>query len=372
MTPYVALALAAIFFPQLSRLLGHRFNTFSSKVAELNEQANTQGVKFINFAVLCILILFSGLRATSVGTDTVVYSYSFDILDSSSGWLNVVENQPYEVGYTLLMLVVKSLGGSFQTLLLVTSTFTVSAVFIALRRRSKDIFLATGLYVLFAAYLAPMNLTRQGLAVALIFLASTFLSERLKASSFIVFTLLAILATSFHGSALLAAVALIGFSYFKISTSRTLWVILFSATIAGSLWASDWLERLISLLSPQYQIYLEAESGGGVGIYLSLAITVTLLLYSLITGPAKDDLIWANFLLLSCMITIIGTQSIYAARLGSYFSIFIILLLPNVMRSAQVSSLHRVLLYLLGTGYYITYLLNYGGLTPYQFLSTAN
>lgn len=367
MTPYVVVALVVVILPQTSRLLANHL-AYARPREKTIENPRSRGISFFDLWAPLLLIAFAGLRSTQVGTDTPVYARSFSIVDPSSNWIQTIERMPYEDGYTILMLTVKYLGGSFTTLLFVMATLTVGAVYWGLRRQSKDIPLALGLYVLLAAYLSPMNIARQGLAVALVFLASTFIARRLTPRGFVTFTFLAFLAYSFHTSALLAAVAIFAFRGIRLTLWRAMWSLTLAVVIAGSLWVSDWLSGLIQILSPRYEVYLESGSEGGIGVYLILAVSLALLVYALGLRPAAEDLPWVSFVLLSCMATIMGTQSIYAARLASYFSIFLILLIPNVMRTAKIPAIHRVVLILLSSIYYFFYLENFGGLNPYQII----
>ena len=82
-----------------------------------------------------------------------------------------------EVGYTTLSIAVRSLTDFPYAIFWATSILTVIPMYIAIKRSSLDLPFSVAIYMLLAFYVSPFNLVRQGIAIALIFLAHTFFEK---------------------------------------------------------------------------------------------------------------------------------------------------------------------------------------------------
>ncbi|WP_186806154.1 EpsG family protein [Microbacterium aerolatum] len=336
-----------------------------TKSAANQAGASTRRITIMDLVTLLVLIIFAGTRSIFVGTDTSIYAVFFTRIDPGD-WALSIEASPFEVGYTVLALVVKMFGGNFTTLLLVASTITVGAAFWAIKRIALDVPLAILLYVLLAFYLTPMNLLRQGVAVSLVLLASTFIIARVRLRGLIVFLCLIGVAASFHATAVIVAVVILLLRRVRITFRNALWILTVGAAGVTAIWASGWFSAVIALVNPRYEIYGDIQATGGLGSYLILGFTIVLALWALVLRPAREDAPLATLVLVGCIALLLGTQFIYAVRFADYFTIFLVLLLPNVLKTAEVATGRRVFLVLVSAAYYIAYLSNFGDLVPYR------
>lgn len=368
MAPFVVVFLAALALPRLSefvdrRFAGARFSRIGATAATV-ERAPRANV--FDVYLLVVLIGFSALRAITVGTDNLAYARAFAMVDPRQDWWATVDVMPHEAGYTLLALAVKATGAGYDGLLWVAATVTVGASYWAIRRTSNDVPLSVALYVLLAFYLTPMNLIRQGMASALIFLAATFVLQKVTPRRIFAFGAMSAVAASLHTTALAAAVVIILVRAVQMTRRRALMLLAVGAALAASIWASEWLTAFIRGFNPRYGYYFETEAAGGIGTYLILAFTVALTLYALSLNPSPGDRRWATLVVIGALALIMGTQSFYAVRLADYFTVALVVLLPNAMKSANVPTFHRFALLTLATAYFVVYLANFAGLTPYE------
>lgn len=309
------------------------------------------------FDLLAIVSLaaFAGTRLR-VGTDWPLYFDIFNRLDPAE-WRSYLADSPQEAGFTVLALVVRRFFDSPYALFWVTSTATVTLMYAALARRSRSTSWAVVLYILFADYLAPFNLLRQGLAVAVVFWASRFLHVRPWR-----FILLSILAASLHASAAVACLAYLILSRVVMTRARFLATVLAGVGVATTILSIQGVKGWAAALNPRYEDYL-APQAAGLGTYLVAGTYFVLMLYVLrrSTGPGLRDATMASA---GILWLILGTQAIALARMHLYHSPFLVIALANIMPTARLWE--RWLVAVVAVGYFLAYLLNYGELLPYS------
>lgn len=359
MIPYFIVAVSSSFIVFFSEVF-RRTQTSARFVAS----SAPKSLGFLKFGAIFLLVCFAGLRSTSVGTDTVSYERLFNSLPLGASTIQVVNSSPQEVGFTLLMLVVKQSGGNFTSLLLICSSITVTAIFWGLARTTKNFTLSIVLYVLLSPYLEQFNGLRQALAVSLIFLASTFLG--INKRSVLTFIFITLIATSIHVSSLLAAAFLVIFLNWKVTLSKLFWSIVGVSALAVVVWGFPWIHDLAVSLNSRYSIYLESGREAGFGFFLIIALRLLLVIFAIFLKPSKEDMRFASWSALSIIWMALGTQSVVISRISSYFAIFLIVLLPNVIQVRKSSTSTVFLLVIAATFYFVLYLLNFSDLVPYS------
>ncbi|MFJ4044408.1 EpsG family protein [Microbacterium sp. NPDC089987] len=318
------------------------------------------------FDLIAIFILtaLAGSRAVTVGTDTRVYGWIFDALPKSASISELLKFGTQEAGYTLLSYLVKSQGGSFTTLLWAASAITVTTAYWALRRTSKNFTLALAIFVMLGAYTIQFNTLRQGMAISILFLGATFLGKR---RGWLIYTLLGLLATSFHSSALVATLLLALFYRWHLTISR-LWVGAFLVIgLTAALWGSPWLLSIIEAFNPSYAVYVDWKLEAGVGLWLLIVARLALLVYALALRPTEDDMKYATWSALGIAWMIIGSQSLIVSRLSAYFLVFLCVLVPNAMQENKAGKMHVVVLLISGAIFMALNVTNFGDLVPYEF-----
>ncbi|MBQ3064079.1 MAG: EpsG family protein [Clostridia bacterium] len=153
------------------------------------------------FATLCCFLLVSlaALRAPTVGRDTALFLDVFERLDDrplldALGYSNWVEP-----GFKLLCTLIGFFTDNGQWLTVVTSVIIHTSVSFFIYKHAKNIYLGFFLYMGMMIYPLYTNTMRQALAVSvLLFAWGLFKKKR-----FLWYSLLVLLAASFHVSALL-------------------------------------------------------------------------------------------------------------------------------------------------------------------------
>lgn len=318
---------------------------------------------YFDLVAMAMLVVFSAVRF-DIGTDYDGYAAIYQRLDTAD-WARELAVSPQEPGFTLLMLVLKTIDPTPTALFWVTSLLTIVPAFVAIRRVSARPVLGILLYILLAFYLLPFNLIRQGMAISLLFWATTCLVRRRWA-----FLAVSFLAVSFHVSAVIV-LAVMWVSH-RWRPTRLRAGLILGAGVAGLLGLSQFtaLGDLLSGLNPRYESYLATE-GAGVGTYLQIVVFLVLLAYAAILGSQSPDVTartaWMTiFVLIGVAFMIMSLQAIPFGRMGAYFTIYLVLLLPERVAAARTPVVHDIALAVAGAVFYAFSLAFYGGMLPYQ------
>ncbi|MBQ7917741.1 MAG: EpsG family protein [Clostridia bacterium] len=157
----------------------------------------------ISWLAVVVLILFSGLRAHSVGGDISTYRIAFNEI----GFAHSVENGyvHYEPFYKILNWATTLFGPTdtaFSVFLLIISIINVVLVVYVAKTISSDIALTMFLFVCVDIFIPSLSLLRQAIAISFIILSLKYVYEK-KPLKFIICV---IVAYFFHDSALLMLV----------------------------------------------------------------------------------------------------------------------------------------------------------------------
>jgi EpsG family len=279
------------------------------------------------------LILLMGMRDKSIGTDTIQYYTAFkNITTSKLGWLDYKETR-YEVGYYLLNKIVGLFTQNPQIFLFVVSIIIVAGILLFIYKNPINPFMSVMLFQTLYFYGNSFNLLRQYIAIAIAINSFSYIKERkiLKAS------LIIILASTFHTSALCLLPITIILSKLKINHSNIKWFILVITSMSLCI---PLLINLTVKIFPRYEYYLTYHSnynGGKIMPYIFISMVLVGLI--IIRKLKISDLTENNYYLLSIYVyinAILGIVSnIYfesASRIMVYYSIFLIAFIPELLK----------------------------------------
>lgn len=291
-------------------------------------------------AVVFLLTLLAGLRASTVGTDTTSYalplyqlaSLSDTFVDfNSSSWYRVwrySEVSSFEIGYLVLVWLSSRLG-SFQILLSLTSLLTIAPIYAALAQKRNEVSLPVSMMLFMLVYFnTTLNGMRQWVAIAFVFLA-VFALYRDDVPIFrqwkVILSML--IAFLFHTSAIIGVLLLIVRALLKkgnplpryLAISASALVVLLALGVMGRLLTVFGLEK-----------YLTYIGTGSVHIVISaLILQVPFLLLALyLYRSRRIDKRTAAFFLTVMTLSVIASQmasvGTHSGRVSLYFVIFAI------------------------------------------------
>lgn len=309
------------------------------------------------------LVLFAGLRDSSVGTDTGTYIRHFHASDSFD---IVFERQ--DAGYYLISWFARAVTDSYVLLLVLTALVVVSCYMVVFVRVVKRYETAIFLFVALGVYTFFFNGARQGIAAGICFLAIPFLLERRMWP----YIALVIAATAFHRT------ALITLPLYWVATAQVNWrrlAVLAGATVLVVAFLGVFVDVAAALLSDKFETYAEAGDGGGEVWVAFLVGQGVLLYYFRRVVPDPDG--WYGRLLNIYLIglvpaltsTLSGVNPSGVLRLHLYFSSTAILMWPIVFRQFGMTPLRGILTlgFLAVTlSFFVLTTTAFSNLTPYR------
>jgi hypothetical protein len=320
---------------------------------------------FLYFVTFASLVLVSGLRSSSVGTDAGSYVRDFQDISSPPD----VRSASGEPGVPLLAWVGKLIYDNYITL------FTLVAVIVALcflqgiRKLSVDP--VTSVFVLLASgtFYFSFNGMRQGIAIAVFFLAIPFIYQR----KLLPFLVCIAVACFFHISAIMVLPV-----YFIVPRRNDFRynALMFGAVVVSVLFFSE-LVPLAGRLNPRYLEY------GGVGqlshgLSYAASLVAIGLFFLYFKRYVRQHRDWYDFLLnlylLGVVVTVVAVfRTTFVSgvmRMNAYFITSQILLWPIVFVNLE-GSRHRALAAFAFAGFYLAYyaiqLAKFSNLVPYSF-----
>jgi len=263
---------------------------------------------FFSFVVLFVL---SGFRDSSVGTDTAAYEELF--LHLSKGGTII-----QEVGWRFLNKVVIYFDGEFQHVLMLSSLLTLIPIFYISKKYSLNPMLSIFLYFAFYIYLQSFNITRQTLAVSVIFMAYPFLLNRKP----LFFILLVCLASAFHLTALICLPLIF---VDKIPDKKLIYLALMAFSMIISVFLSDLIIRYLSRIIG-YEHYLDIFGIEELAVGYYLVVLNAFFLFVLFTARNRGLLFKLFFIYV--VLANLMVKVPFGYRLIYYFTVIQVLYLP--------------------------------------------
>ena len=184
-----------------------------------------------------ILWFFMAFRHVSVGVDTQYYSYvftQFPDIPFHKIFTAVTYATPnrtwafdFEPGYRLLNKLVSLFSGSGQAITIVNSTLIIGLLYLLVRRESPNFLLSMWLYLTLGIYQTEMNVTRNAIAILIVYNAMPLARDR----KFRQYALWCLLASTIHMAALVFIPVYWLFHNVKFTPKTALWAVLASCVV---------------------------------------------------------------------------------------------------------------------------------------------
>jgi len=312
-----------------------------------------------------VLVLVAGLRSDRVGTDADAYTMAY----RQTQTLEDVTSGQFEMGFLFLCWLGRLVTDDYIALFVLVGAM-VSACFLwGIRRYSVNPALSVFVLLASGAVYYSFNGMRQGIAIALFFLAIGAVYRR----KFLLFLASVAVGYLFHTSALMTLPV-----YFLVPRKNSLKynILVFGAVLVAVLFFSE-LANLAGRLNPRYLAYAAPTEGARGLAYAGFLVSMSVFfLYFkrrvLQYRPLYDFLL--NLYLLGLLVTLVavamGTGASGIMRLSSYFSVTQVLLWPIVFVNLQSHRDRRAFLWVFLLGYLLYHALTlqaFSQLVPYRF-----
>lgn len=281
------------------------------------------------FAFLAITIMFA-LRHQSMGHDLRYlssngYLASFDYLSGLS-WKQIFsldQHLAYEKGFVIFNRVVGALSRDRQIFMVVCAVLSVAPIAWMIYKKSVSPAISFLVFMGLPSFLAIYSALRQVLAMGLCFLSLYFVQKKKP----LVFAALVLLAWSFHSSAILFSIAYPVY-YLKLKkTYRQMSVLLIPMVYVFRV-------PLFNILS---KILKEDASTTDTGAFTLFAVFTLIYVFCIMyTDESDEQNGLMNIFLLACCCQAFGGVYYTAMRVGYYFMLSLVLLLPLVLKNMKV------------------------------------
>ncbi len=310
---------------------------------------------FVWFMIFVLTIL-SCLRATTVGTDTIVYRLIFDYLSGSPSWSSYPEP-----GWVALNKAVSFFGGDFKLLLWTIATITLIPIGIVISRESENKSFSLFIYYSLFIFFSIWNAARQTMAMSFVMMGYLALYNR-KPWQFILWTLFGSL---FHVSAIVSLLVIV-LPKLRITKSALLSI----SFIAGVFMRGS----LLALVAGKYSVYLTGDNALRtesrlMSMILSVMYNALLVWIFHSSTPRLRESLWIKIFAIGVVAYNLTMNFELGTRLTLYYTIVQIILFPYYVYNNTVKQkglAFAIVLFYLSTMFFLLLGMNSRNVLPYS------
>lgn len=290
------------------------------------------------YFVSVVLVSFAGLRANTIGPDTLMYQYIYeDVASHSLLFLKAVRGDmenAYEIGYLYLQYCISRFF-PYNVFKFICSAISVLPAFYVIYRYSKNVCLSFVIFYTLPIYTTvSMSMMRQGCAFGICMIAYIFFVKH----KLFLFFMLVFIATLFHHSALFfLPIYLINF--IKLKHSYFKYIIL----VLGLIYINS--RFLFQYLNQYSRIHYTEGAAGGLGmLFFMLLLLFSVFCFVEKTKIENTEIKTQIYLLVYTIgLWFIGMHLAAVFRLAAYTEFFICLYVSNVLCHIRNVNLRYIL-----------------------------
>lgn len=311
----------------------------NGKGRDVNSRENRKN--YILF-VSIILILQSGLRNVAVGADTYTYYLQFERIKHLS-WTQIYNtifkyyymNIGKDPGYLVFQKIVQYIIPNYQLFLLLIAIFFFSALGNFIFKNTVRLMDALFAFVLYSAlFFSFFSITglRQTIATAATLLGYEFIKKR----KLIPFLLLILLASTIHKSVLVFIIF-----YFIANVKNTKYYYIIAFLVLPVVWFYRNIFNDFLRIAGGYESFVYYEGTGAYTFTFMLLFVASMAWWRLNSLIKRNNQTqhFFNAFILALVFTPLVWVNPSAMRMVQYFSIFMLLLVPQLMYSLRFDSI---------------------------------
>lgn len=295
--------------------------------------------KYISLSIFILIFLLFALRHQSMGVDlnylsSTGYLGSFDELSSYS-WREVLQIdkfQNYEKGYIIFNKLIGSITKSRQIFMAVVAFISIFPVYRLIRKRSTSSGFSYVIYMGIPLFTLLFSGIRQSIAIGFCAYAYIFITEK----KLIKFILAVLFASVFHVTALVFLVAY-PLYYIRINNKLRFYSVI-SIPIIYLL-----RHKIFDFVIRFSDKIIEVDNNNS---FVLLVVFALIYMFAVaMSNKENGQNGFLNIFYVACLCQTLGGVSSVIVRLGYYFLLSIIILLPNVIeriRDEQTKGIVKV------------------------------
>lgn len=299
-----------------------------------NKKPNKKLNTWFTILALFAVFLVQALRSYQVGFDTYAYQRAFYLVKNG---VSSTMTESWEPLFLLLNKVISIFTDNPQFLIAACSVVILTGIGIFVVENTGEgeaAFFPIFLFVCMEQYFSTMNLLRQSCAMAIAINIYTVLNKDSSKKGFFKAILLLLTAILFHRSAIAMVLIILLFMVNKITKSG---IILLGFFGNACVLIFDQLLNAILRIFPYYAKYVGTRrfESNGLGRYdlllIGIKILVILLVFTLDANEEKNQELYklSTVMVFSVIMLLLQTQIAIANRVGYFYEIFFILLVPK-------------------------------------------
>lgn len=297
--------------------------------------------------IMFLFIIQSGFRNLAIGADTYAYALKFKE-DSNEDWQYFFSNfwEIKDAGYHILTKSFSIIINDFRIFLIAIACFffyALGRLFLNYLKSNYDILVAIPLYqCLFYPFFSITGL-RQTIATGFLLMLVPFFLEKKYTHTLILF----LCAVLMHKSAFIFLIFFVVLSKFK--RSKYVLMVAFALFIPMFSWQTGFGKIIEGTMMDSYAHYME-QGFNSSGAFM---FTTYILLLSLVTFIKVDKIsngnnyIFINALAVALLLTPLLALDPNNQRIVQYFSIFSLLVLPNVCNAYELNKGNSKILHMI-------------------------
>lgn len=334
----------------------------------VNQLSSQPEKKHKYYSIVCgiLIILLLAMRHQSMGVDLgygmdVGYLSSFDKI-SKFTWKQAFTQEVfhYERGYIIFNKFVSCIWNDKQFFLAVCALVSVAPVIYVIYQKSHNAIFSYYIYMGLPSFLMLFSGIRQSIAIGVCFLSFSFIEDK----KLIKFILSVFIAYLFHFTSI---ICLLAYPLYHIKVNNLGRV--FSLALLPIIYLFRY--PLFSLLSPIFKDEVLPDDNGAITLLL---IFVLIYVFCIIFARKEKQVNGLlNLFYLACVCQIFSGIYSTAMRVGYYFMIFAILLIPHIIEKLRENTKIKVILTFVTSiafilfGLYLLYNSTFAQAYPYVF-----
>lgn len=288
------------------------------------------------FVVFSFLILISGLRGHYVGGDLSNYLPLYESISKLKLSDIFVDRTKYGFCFSLFLKLISYVSKQGQFFLLVTSVFNLVFVGLYIRRYSLIPWFSIYIYITMAFYTNTFNSVRASMALAIGLLCVQYIIER----RFWKFIICYFIAVEIHQT-FMPFILLYYLSNKRLSFKYIIFM------ISGSFLLSQMgqlrvIDNFVGLYSSLYENI--DFSSKGYSLFILLSVVAVLSYWLGRKNMTRNMSVFIHALILAACIQAFASQFALITRITLFFSINMIVLIPNIIQTASFGINRRILI----------------------------
>ena len=296
---------------------------FSSSKRLSTKQKNSLFLilSFITFTIL------TASRDYATGSDTKMYARTF-MSFAQNKWSSTIWGGYFEPLYSIYNILLSYISKNPRILIVTSSMFISYSFYKFIKDNSKNYILSVVMFIGLLFFYTSMNTIRQYMAISVLLLGFTFVKNK----KLLPYLITVIIAYLFHSSAL---VGILIYPMYNMKYTHTRMFIIFAIALVSNIYVSELINSIYNILGRvNYYDYRVGQENIANLIYTIIYFLMYLFsLYEIRRN--KSDKVSNSFYLysfvMSSAFSLIAMNLNVLARAATYFNVFSIICLPNVI-----------------------------------------